>query len=208
MGLSSRAQRDSAETSPPFTELKCWLAPSAAAQSSVKASYWFPESEFPATQINSGLFTHLFYAFAALNSSNQLTIPSSNQAAFAAFTATVQRQNPSLKTLLSIGGGNSSPANFSSMASRPASRKTFIDSSIKLARANGFHGLDLDWQYPETPSDMAHLGALLAEWRAAVSSESQKTGQPQLLLTAAVYFSPDRDSASYPVARWRRIWTG
>ncbi|KAL6003497.1 hypothetical protein ACLOJK_023728 [Asimina triloba] len=173
------------------------------AQSAVKAGYWFPSSGFPIAQIDSSLFTHLFCAFADLDrTSNQVTIPPSDQAAFAAFTSTVQRKNPSVRTLLSIGGGGNKSLrdSFASMASRPASRKSFIDSSIRLARANGFHGLDLDWEYPETPSEMANLGTLLAEWRAAVASESKSTGRQQLLLTAAVYFSPDRDAASYSAA--------
>ncbi|XP_058114126.1 class V chitinase-like isoform X1 [Magnolia sinica] len=169
-------------------------------QTTVKAAYWFPASEFPVSDINSALFTHLFCAFAALDpQSNQLIIPNSSQAAFAAFTTTVQQKNPSVQTLLSIGGGRSDPSAFASMASQPTSRKSFIDSSIRLARANGFYGLDLDWEYPQTPQQMLDLGTLFNEWRAAVVSESQSSGQTQLLLTAAVHFSANRDSLTYPV---------
>ncbi|KAF3659440.1 putative acidic mammalian chitinase-like [Capsicum annuum] len=44
------------------------------------------------------------------------------------------------------------------MARTNSSRKSFIDSSIRLAREFGFHGLDLGWQYPQSTSDMTNLG--------------------------------------------------
>ncbi|CAK9168818.1 unnamed protein product [Ilex paraguariensis] len=65
----------------------------------------------------------------------RITVSSSNNAQFSQFTKTVQLKNSSVQTLLSIGGGNSDKAAFASMASNSASRKTFTDSSINLARS-------------------------------------------------------------------------
>ncbi|KAK8552365.1 hypothetical protein V6N13_120768 [Hibiscus sabdariffa] len=73
-------------------------------------------------------------------------------------------RNPNVKTLLSIGGGNSSAtATFTFMASQASSRKSFIDSSISLSRSYIFYALDLDWEYPPTPTEMNNLGSLLNE---------------------------------------------
>ncbi|KAJ0030579.1 hypothetical protein Pint_14531 [Pistacia integerrima] len=167
----------------------------------VKGVYWFYDSGFAASSINSPLFTHLLCAFADLDpNTSQVTISSSNQAPFRAFTETVQLKNPSIKTLLSIGGGGSSSSDFASMASQSSSRKSFIDSSINLARSYNFHGLDLDWEFPPNSTVMANFGTLLNEWRAAVDSEySSNTSSPKLLLTAAVYYSSIHDGVSYPV---------
>lgn len=167
------------------------------ARTSVRAAYWFPASEFPVSNIDSTQFTHLFCAFANLDpQSKQVTISSSDAAAFSQFTKTVQAKNPNVKTLLSIGGGNSNSRDFAAMASQSASRKAFIDSSIRLARSNGFQGLDLDWEYPLAASDMTNLGVLLDEWRAAVNNEA---GSGRLLLAAAVSYKPVVDGLRYPV---------
>ncbi|KAJ7979635.1 Chitotriosidase-1 [Quillaja saponaria] len=171
-----------------------------AAQTVVKGGYWFPGSGLAVSSINSSLFTHLFCAFADLDSTTyKVTISSSNSAQFSTFTQTVQQKNPSVKTLLSIGGGSANPTTFSSMASQSSTRKSFIDSSIQLARANNFHGLDLDWEYPSTATDMTNFGALLNEWRAAVANESKTSGKTALLLSAAVFRSSDYYSVNYPI---------
>ncbi|XP_010538624.1 PREDICTED: chitotriosidase-1-like [Tarenaya hassleriana] len=167
----------------------------------VKASYWLSDGGFPAAGIDSPLFTHLFYAFADLDPQTfQVTVASWNQTKLSAFTPTVQQRNPNVKTLLSIGGdGNATAAAFASMASNPWSRTSFIDSSIALARSNGFHGLDLDWEYPSNAVEMSNLGTLLREWRSAVAAEARGSGKPPLLLTAAVFYSSNRYGVDYPV---------
>ena len=131
----------------------------AATPTVVKAAYWFPQRAFPATSINSSLFTHLFCAFLDLDPVTSLaTISPANSADFSSFTRTVQLRNPNVKTLLSIGGGNSNASTFAHMARRSHRRKAFIDSSIAIARSNGFHGLDLDWESPATKAEMANFG--------------------------------------------------
>ncbi|PSS36148.1 Endochitinase [Actinidia chinensis var. chinensis] len=86
------------------------------------------------------------------------------------------------------------------MASQSASRKIFIDSSIKLARDYGFHGLDLDWEYPQTTSEMSNLGLLVSEWRSAVVAEASNiTGKSPLILTAAFYYAPSVNGLNYPI---------
>nr|GMD82846.1 class V chitinase-like [Ipomoea batatas] len=166
-------------------------------QDAVNGAYWLADAGVPASDIDSTLFTHLFCAFANLDpQTNKVTLPS---ASFSQFTPTVRRKNPSVKTLLSIGGGNVDPAVFPAMASQPSSRKSFIDSSISVARANGFSGLDLDWEYPRTTKQMADLESLLKEWRAALAAEAASSGRSPLLLTAAFYYAPKINELSYPV---------
>ncbi|KAJ6746175.1 CHITINASE [Salix koriyanagi] len=122
------------------------------------------------------------------------------EARFSTFTRTVQQKNPSVKTLLSIGGGDANATYFDGMASQAVSRKSFIDSSIRLARSNNFHGLDLDWEYPSNATQMTNFGLLLAEWRVAVAKESRRSRNTPLLLSAAVFRSSDYYTINYPIS--------
>ncbi|KAK9267019.1 hypothetical protein L1049_007389 [Liquidambar formosana] len=172
------------------------------AQTWIRSGYWFSGSEFPISDIHSTLFTHLNCAFANLNSTYQLSI-SSDEQHFSAFTNIVKQKNPSIVTLLSIGGGNANYTVYSSMVSQASYRNSFIESSIKTTRLYGFHGLDLSWGSPSTSSDMTNLGTLLDEWRAAVNSESANSNKSRLILTMAARYYPT-DSVSYPVGSIRR----
>ncbi|CAA2996239.1 chitotriosidase-1-like [Olea europaea subsp. europaea] len=91
------------------------------------------------------------------------------------------------------------------MAAQSTSRKSFIDSSIKLARSYGLFGLDLDWEYPRTASDMANLGLLLNEWRTAMAADATASSKATLILTAAISFAlivNGQVSGSYGMGAW------
>ncbi|CAN1173509.1 Class V chitinase, partial [Linum perenne] len=178
------------------------LHSTAAQPAVVRGGYWFPDSGFAVSAIESRHFTHLFCAFAGIDSGNfQLTVPAANRQQFMTFTQTVQSKNPSVRTLLSIGGGGANVATFAAMASQPGRRKSFIDTSISTARSFNFHGLDLDWEYPSDATQMANFGSLLTEWRAAVAAEARTSGKPPLLLSAAVLYLPYyySNAVPYPV---------
>lgn len=173
-----------------FTFFFCSISPYTA--SALKGGYWpaYSYSYYPPSQINTSLYTHLYYAFVEVdNQTFQVGVSAENQNSIQQFTTQLQTNNPSVKTLLSIGGGDANIDTFAKMAGDASFRKVFIDSSIALARSYSFHGLDLDWEYPQTVEDMNNLGHLFSEWRSAIQAEAQATGNDPLLLTAAVYFS-------------------
>ncbi|KAM1201228.1 hypothetical protein ACFX2J_017358 [Malus domestica] len=172
------------------------------AQSWIKVAYWYSGSEFPISDINSPLFTHLIYAYTDVNSSSYELSSSSSDSSeqyYSTFTPTVKRKNPSVTTLVSIGGGNADYGVISTMLSSSSHRKSFVDSSIIFARRYGFLGLEFCWASANTSSDMTNMGKLFEEWRAAIASEAAKTSQTPLILTAAVLYRPDFESFAYPV---------
>ncbi|XP_022729992.1 cysteine-rich receptor-like protein kinase 19 isoform X1 [Durio zibethinus] len=175
------------------------------AQTWMQAGYWYSGSEFSISDINSALFTHLICAFANLNSSSyQLSISYSDEQYFSVFTNTVKQKNPSITTLLSIGGGSANHSIILSMVSNSSHRKSFIDSSIKTARLYGFQGLDFSWVSANTSSDMSNMAILFEEWRAAIDSEERNSSQSELILTAAVPYSRYSQSSTYPVEALKR----
>ncbi|XP_058180078.1 class V chitinase CHIT5b-like [Rhododendron vialii] len=158
----------------------------------VKGAYWrsWAASVFPPSAIDTRLFTHLYYAFLVpSNVTFRFEVSSTKAPTLLNFTSTIRKKNPPAKTLFSVGGGGVGPAIFSRMASSASSRKSFIDSSIEVARKYGFDGVDLDWESPQDAKDMENLGYLLEEWRAAVQKDAKVTGRRPLLLTAATYFA-------------------
>ncbi|XP_010449304.1 PREDICTED: chitinase-3-like protein 2 [Camelina sativa] len=171
----------------------------------VKAAYWYPDGETPeaitsAETIPSALFTHLFCAFADIATDGyRVYIPPKHEYMFSTFTDTVKIKNDQVKTLLSIGGRNGNNSTLASLASKQLLRTMFINSWIWIARSNGFHGLDLSWEYPNSDAEMNDFGDLIREMRDAVDAEYSLTNRPILLLTAAVYYSPVYKKFTYPV---------
>ncbi|XP_044500615.1 class V chitinase-like [Mangifera indica] len=166
------------------------------AQTWVRAGYYWKSSytyEHPISNINSSLFTHLIYCFGDVNTTTyQLSFPSPyDELLISNFADTVKQKNPSVNTLLSIGGTNIDWSTFSSLLSNDSHRKSFIDSSIKMARLYGFQGLDLWHSHVNTSNEMLNLGILFREWRAAAVQEARNSRQSQLILTASVKHLPN-----------------
>ncbi|OIV97253.1 hypothetical protein TanjilG_10787 [Lupinus angustifolius] len=171
----------------------------------IKGAYWFDQEIFPASAINSSLFTHIFYAFLIPNyTTYALQISNSESNSLSKFTNSLRTKNPPLKTLISIGGGGSNPNLFAEIVATRAARAAFIQSTISVVRRFGFDGVDLDWEFPKTVEQMSNLGILLREWRRAIDIDSKISGKPPLLLTAAVYFADSfflsATQRRYPVA--------
>ncbi|TXG65700.1 hypothetical protein EZV62_006975 [Acer yangbiense] len=166
------------------------------AQPWVRVGYFFNEKEgyFPISNIDSSLFTHLICGFADLNSTSyELSLSDSANLDCSIFTKTVKKKNPSVTTLLSIGGRTNTLV-LSSMANDSFHRKSFIGSSIKMARLFGFEGLDLWWV-----DDMSNLDILFDEWQDAITLEARNSTGSKLILTAAVNYAPRIRSYNYPV---------
>eukprot|EP01065_Artemidia_motanka_P008473 TRINITY_DN14277_c0_g1_i1.p1 TRINITY_DN14277_c0_g1~~TRINITY_DN14277_c0_g1_i1.p1 ORF type:complete len:457 (+),score=184.19 TRINITY_DN14277_c0_g1_i1:75-1445(+) len=64
----------------------------------------------------------------------------------------VSMKPPGMKFVLSVGGWNFDSAYFSKMASTKANRAAFISSAKSYLAANGFDGIDIDWEYPNSPA--------------------------------------------------------
>ncbi|GMI84365.1 hypothetical protein HRI_002105800 [Hibiscus trionum] len=175
------------------------LQSSSSSQTWMKAAYWASSAELPISGIKSTLFTHLFCGFAFVNSTSyQLLINSSNEPSFSNFTNIVKLKNPSITTLLSIWVGRTESTTFSLMLNQTSHRKTFVESSVKIARLYGFHGLDLYGVQPRNGTDMTSLGSLLDELRAEVVAESRNSGKTRLLLTMSALRLPIVSPESYP----------
>ncbi|KAF7849777.1 hypothetical protein BT93_L0296 [Corymbia citriodora subsp. variegata] len=174
---------------------------SSSSSSTIKGSYytsWTPD--FAPSDIDTTLFTHIFYAF--LSPSNitfKFELTEQTAVALSNFTSTLRFASPPVKTLLSIGGSGDIPAALlAEIASRRSSRKVFINSSMEVARKFGFDGLDLDWEWPKSPQEMDDLAHLLRAWRLEIIK------RPEPLVYFASDFFLDPVYRMYPVAAIRK----
>ncbi|KAF8676563.1 hypothetical protein RHS04_06491 [Rhizoctonia solani] len=146
-----------------------------------------PCDQWDPTMISATQITHLNFAFALIDSSNHITPSAPSDVSLYKQAMSLKDSNPDLKIFISVGGwafNDPGPTQkrFSTMASSPANRATFISSCIQFMKTYGFDGVDIDWEYPVddlrggVPADKANLNSLLKEFRAAIDSSGVAYG--------------------------------
>ncbi|KAL7648069.1 UNVERIFIED_CONTAM: hypothetical protein RMT77_001686 [Armadillidium vulgare] len=96
--------------------------------------------------------THIVYSFVGVSNVTWeiLILDQENDVdkmGFANFTALPQKY-PGLQTMLAIGGWGEGGKKYSQMAGVPERRRSLIRSIVEYMNRYGFHGFDLDWEYP------------------------------------------------------------
>ncbi|KAL8649832.1 MAG: hypothetical protein Q9226_005411 [Calogaya cf. arnoldii] len=88
-------------------------------------------------------------------------------------------RNPSLKTLISVGGGGRASDPFADVAASPAAREQFAISAKQMLETYGLDGLDVDWEHPDNDRKGTDYISLMATVRKYLPA-------PQYLLTSAL----------------------
>ncbi|EDW04732.1 GH12757 [Drosophila grimshawi] len=113
------------------------------------------EGKFGVEDIDPFLCTHLVYAFLGINETGELRIidpyldleDNGGRGNIKKFNA-LKLKNPTLKTLVAVGGWNEGSQHFSIVASDAEKRARFIEQTVQFIQRHGFDGIDLDWEYP------------------------------------------------------------
>ncbi|XP_060065371.1 probable endochitinase [Ylistrum balloti] len=161
---------------------------------------FFPEN------VDSSLCTHVIYAFATLNG-NHLKAFEWNDESTSWSTGMYERfnamksQNPSVKTMIAVGGWNLGSAPFTRIAASDQSRTDFANDAVKFLRSHDFDGLDFDWEYPANrgspAADKQNFVSLVKKTREAFDAEAQTSGKPRLLLSAATGAGKSKIETAY-----------
>lgn len=142
-------------------------------------------SIYPPAKLQMNTLTHIIHAFAWPDTNGAINgysnVPDAN------LITTVH--NAGKKILLALGGyGNS--AGFAKVATTPQVRRAFVDNVLYHISINGYDGVDLDWEWPETNAQRDSLVVLVREIRAALD-----LADSSLSITMAV-----------PVSNWSGQW--
>ncbi|XP_003220422.1 chitinase-3-like protein 1 [Anolis carolinensis] len=140
---------------------------------------------FITDDIDPGLCTHIIYAFASIKD-NMIAATEWNDLSTYDNIHQLKTRNPTLKTLLSVGGYSAGSAPFRLITRSPATRSEFVMSVILFLRENNFDGLDLSWQYPER-NDKRRLAYLVKELSIAFEKEAKDNpNMNKLILSVSV----------------------
>ncbi len=96
---------------------------------------------------------------------------------------TLKATYPQLGVLISVGGASHS-TNFSVVADDDGLRTQFAQSSVQFMTENGFDGIDIDWEFPES-GDSSNFTALLQALRTQLDAQGVVDGREYLLTIAA-----------------------
>jgi GH18 family chitinase len=140
-------------------------------------------SDIPADKL-----THVVYAFAGVSDGGECVSVNSqdDEINFPALQLS-KRQQPNLRTLISIGGASHS-GNFSKATGTVPARQSLAQSCVSFMKVSGFDGIDIDWEFPG-PADTLNYTALLKELRSQLDVQGTADGK-QYLLTAALPAGP------------------
>ncbi|WP_256760863.1 glycosyl hydrolase family 18 protein [Cohnella sp. WQ 127256] len=157
---------------------------------------WGTYQNFQVSQIAASSITHINYAFANIKDGKVVNGDSWADSINFKQLKALKTANPSLKTLISVGGWTWS-GQFSDVALSNSSRKKFADSAVQFMRDNGFDGIDLDWEYPVSgglasnktrPEDKTNFTLLLQSIRNQLDAAEFVDGKSYLLTIAAGAF--------------------
>jgi chitinase len=119
------------------------------------------DASFDTNNIDPTLYTHLIYAYAALNKKT-FCLKSTNEwidikdEGYKQFTD-LKTRNPQLKLMISLGEWTDSTKNkttkYFQLVSSPRNIDTFVKSALEFLEKYNFDGLDLHWKYPNTEED-------------------------------------------------------
>ncbi len=148
---------------------------SAVAEEPVKLGYYpaWVKGSFPAEKVDFTVLNHVIHAFAWPDSQGNLVFWEGFQ--YPELVAAAHRGGAKVSVAL---GGWGNCTGFAPVTADPKLRKKFIKNVLDYCKKNGYDGVDIDWEFPENPTERDNLTVFVRELRKAAGKK--------FLLTMAV----------------------
>ena len=154
-------------------------------------AYW-RNPKFTAEQLQYSKLNRIAYAFSIFDKDGKISLYDIDSDAYnLPIIAQERKKYPYLNASLSFGGWSwaSKPAGwlcqtgaspqgpaacFSALAADPNATDRFVANAVKGMKEVHFNGIDIDWEYPVSSSDIAHFVTLLQKLRIALDDQGRK----------------------------------
>ncbi|GLB44488.1 putative glyco_18 [Lyophyllum shimeji] len=175
-----------------------------AAATPIAAAYYPDWAGLTPENIDFSKFDILFFAFATPNSSSQLSFGSGSQAILKRLATAAHKSGKGTKVVLSIGGWGGCQY-FSSSVGTSANRAKLVSSIQSVINSNGLDGIDIDWEYPNSPgagqpyssADAANLLSFFKSLRSALGTSKIISAAVPHLPWLGSNGSPLKDVSAY-----------
>lgn len=131
-------------------------------------------------RIDFRLYTHICHAFVVADEAGNVQprrgVPDADLARRA--------HENGVKVLISLGGWGWD-RQFAAMVQNPEAEDRYVQTVLKLADESDYDGLDLDWEYPDTPEEVVGFERLTRRLRAGLDEIGRRKGRPMVLTMAA-----------------------
>ncbi|KAJ7169102.1 glycoside hydrolase superfamily [Mycena crocata] len=171
-----------------------------AAATFIAAAYYpsWTAWNYPPEKLDYSKYDILFFAFAIPNLSGNLSWDADTQSFLRRLVASAKKSGRGTKVVLSVGGWTGS-APFHQIAASSSTRAKFVSTLANVVSQYGLHGIDIDWEYPNSAgagnpygsADAANFLTLLRDLRKALGTSK--------LISAAVTDLPWLGSNGSPL---------
>lgn len=130
---------------------------------------WNPRAGYTVDDIAFDRVTHIGHFSVVPRADGTIEIP--NWGPFPDPRLLSRAHTHGVPVVLVVGGDHAAATRaFSAMAGAPATRARFVARIMRIVNAQGYDGIEVDWEYPDSPADRDGLTSLLRELRAALGS--------------------------------------
>lgn len=132
---------------------------------------WLRNGGYSENDIDFSIVTHVAHFSVSPRADGSIDIP--DWGLFPDTRLITKAHAAGAKVVLTVGGDHAeATAGFAAMSANGRTRARFVHDLTALISANGYDGVDLDWEFPQNAADRANFTALVRDLRGALGRDT------------------------------------